>query len=361
MSLDTSLSPGEEAFLASRGANAEALVAENPDIKSGYDPGDGKPFVEAERTVETPQETLTVEQGGQELQIDSQGHPKRVTYNKYRQAQERIAELEAENRARAEREVVLDERLRLINEALTEDNAAQVVDEDPAPDPMLDAYAYMEWQTRQRERDRAEFDQYKQQQNVQQEQQQLAAICANDVQNFSQRQPLYPVAYRYLMEHRFRELRTNHPELSDEQRRVMLGQEEAHLAQTAVAAGLSPSHRIWELARGRGFDSWLAQQQNGNGAAPAYAPAAYTPPAYATNGGAYAPAAPSGGQSAVQQVEAINRGQQAARSLSNAGGASINAFSARDLATMTDDEFAAVFNRLQVSGNKAKLRELMGT
>jgi hypothetical protein len=31
------------------------------------------------------------------------------------------------------------------------------------------------------------------------------------------------------------------------------------------------------------------------------------------------------------------------------------------LATMTDDEFAAVFNRLQASGNKAKLRELMGT
>jgi len=70
---------------------------------------------------------------------------------------------------------------------------------------------------------------------------------------------------------------------------------------------------------------------------------------------------PNGGPSAVQQIEAINRGQQAARSLSNAGGASINAFSARDLATMTDDEFAAVFNRLQASGNKAKLRELMGT
>jgi hypothetical protein len=94
------------------------------------------------------------EHGGEE---QPQGHPKRVTYNRYRQAQERIAQLEAENRARAEREVVLDERLRLINEALAEDNTAQVVDEDPAPDPMQDAYAYMEWQTRQRERDRAEL------------------------------------------------------------------------------------------------------------------------------------------------------------------------------------------------------------
>ena len=148
-------------------------------------------------------------------------------------------------------------------------------------------------------------------------------------------------------------------QLSDEQRQLVLKQEELGLAQTAVAAGLSPSHRIWELARGRGFDSWLAQQQaNGNGAAYAPSPApTYAPPV--SNG--YAPPVPNGGPSAVQQIEAINRGQQAARSLSNAGGASINAFSARDLATMTDDEFAAVFNRLQASGNKAKLRELMGT
>jgi hypothetical protein len=225
---------------------------------------------------------------------------------------------------------------------------------------MQDAYAYMEWQTRQRERDRAEFQNYRDQQRAQHEQQQLAAICADDVQNFSRQQPLYPVAYRYLMEHRFRELQVNHPELSHEQRQLVLKQEELGLAQTAVAAGLSPSHRIWELARGRGFEGWLAQQQaNGNGAAYAPSPApTHAPPV--SNG--YAPPVPNGGPSAVQQIEAINRGQQAARSLSNAGGGTaINAFSARDLATMTDDEFAAVFNRLQASGNKAKLRELMGT
>jgi hypothetical protein len=359
MSLDTSLSPGEEAFLASRGANAEALVAENPDLKAGFDPGEGKPFVEVERTAETPQELLPEDQGTQE-QADSQGHhPKRIPYNRYKRSLDRIAELEAENRARAEREVVLDERLRLINEALTEDNTAQVVDEDPAPDPMQDAYAYMEWQTRQRERDRAEFQNYRDQQQAQHEQQQLAAICANDVQNFSQRQPLYPVAYQYLMGHRFRELQVNHPELSDEQRQLMLRQEETQLAQTAVASGLSPSHRIWELARGRGFENWVAEQRGyahpsyaTNGAGPTYAPPV-------SNG--YAPPSPNVGPSAVQQVEAINRGQQAARSLSNAGGGSaVSNFSARDLATMTDDEFAAVFNRLQNSGNKAKLRELMG-
>jgi len=223
MSLDTSLSPGEEAYIASRGANAEALVAENPDIKSGYDPGDGKPFVESERVVETPQETQTqtAEHGGEE---QPQGHPKRVTYNRYRQAQERIAQLEAENRARAEREVVLDERLRLINEALQEDQT-QVVDDDPMPDKMQDAYAYMEWTDRQRQRDRAEFENYRNQQNEAQQQRQLAAICANDVQNFSQRQPLYPMAYRYLMGHRFRELQVNHPELSHEQRQLVLKRE----------------------------------------------------------------------------------------------------------------------------------------
>jgi hypothetical protein len=46
------------------------------------------------------------------------------------------------------------------------------------------------------------------------------------------------------MGHRFRELQVNHPELSDEQRQLVLKQEELHLAQTAVAAGLSPSHCI---------------------------------------------------------------------------------------------------------------------
>jgi hypothetical protein len=217
-------------------------------------PGEGKPFVETERVVEAPHETLPTEQGGQE---QPRAQPRRVSYNRFREAQERIAQLESENRARAEREVVLDERLRLINEALAEDQT-QVIDEDPAPNPMEDAYAYMEWQTRQRERDRAEFDAYRQQHQSEREQQQLAAICANDVQNFSRQQPLYPVAYQYLMQHRYRELEVNHPELSAEQRQLMLRQEETQLAQSAVASGLSPSHRIWELARGRGFETWVA-------------------------------------------------------------------------------------------------------
>jgi len=63
-------------------------------------------------------------------------------------------------------------------------------------------------------------------------------------------QALYPVAYQYLMGHRFRELQVNHPELSDEQRQLVLKQEELGLAQTAVAAGLSPSHRIGSLRGG---------------------------------------------------------------------------------------------------------------
>jgi len=38
-------------------------------------------------------------------------------------------------------------------------------------------------------------------------------------------QALYPVAYQYLMGHRFRELQVNHPELSHEQRQLVLKRE----------------------------------------------------------------------------------------------------------------------------------------
>jgi hypothetical protein len=74
--------------------------------------------------------TQTAEHGGEE---QPQGHPKRVTYNRY------------DERAR------LDERVRLIGEALREDQTQQVVDDDPPPDKMQNVFEYMEWQDRQGE------------------------------------------------------------------------------------------------------------------------------------------------------------------------------------------------------------------
>jgi hypothetical protein len=116
MSLDVNLSPGEEAYIASRGQSADALVAENPELPAGY--SDERGFHETGRFSGEPSEADAQNNALQEPgERQSEGHPKRVTYNKFRQAQERIAQLESENRARAEREVVLDERLRLIKEA----------------------------------------------------------------------------------------------------------------------------------------------------------------------------------------------------------------------------------------------------
>jgi hypothetical protein len=97
-------------------------------------------------------------------------------------------------------------------------------------------------------------------------------------------------------------------------------------------------------------------------AAPA-APAAGTPGA-PLGGAPAAPAAPAAqpkAPTASDVVASIQRGQPAAQSLSNAGGTSPDTqLTPAMLAEMSEEAFAKLFNELQNSGDKQKLRELFG-
>jgi hypothetical protein len=60
-------------------------------------------------------------------------------------------------------------------------------------------------------------------------------------------------------------------------------------------------------------------------------------------------------------VEQIRRGQAAATSLSNGSGSAANQLTPQVLADMPQEQFDAIFNELQASGDKTKLRELFGS
>jgi hypothetical protein len=180
----------------------------------------------------------------------------------------------------------------------------------------------------------------------------------------------------HLIQNRLRELAAGGITDKAQADRIVVEEERAVVEQ-ARKDGVSPAKRIYDLAVGRGFDrqkaidAAIAARTAANGGAPP-APAAGatgatvaaaplgTPLGGATGAaatgatGAAAPPAPS----VAAEIEAIKKGQGAALSLSGGGGAPADALTPQALADMSEEEFAQVFARL--SGNKTRLRELMG-
>jgi hypothetical protein len=397
MSLDET-TQAERDFFASRGRNTDALIAENPDLKhervtdetpvrDAPDTGAGTQQREQREgegrgPVHIPerQPSQPTVSGAQPESSEARsgpipddqdepgpgGHPKRVTWNKYKQLMDERETWIAERQAYTDRMARLDERLKLINEAMT----PQEQEEQP-PDPTQDAYGFMQWQEQQRRNDRAQFEQFMRQQAERDVENQIQEAYKADAARFAAQVPQFGAAYYYVINNRDAQLQNMEPWLSPQDRAAVIRQEELNGVRNAIEHGLSPAERIYQQARLWGFDGWYAYQQEqarqrqetpgavttgsppgANGAAGGAQPAAPQP-----NGGQQNTGAPS----AVQRVEAVVAGQAASRSLSQAGGGNpVQPFSARDLADMSEEEFNAVFSRLQGTGNKARLRELMG-
>jgi len=153
-------------------------------------------------------------------------------------------------------------------------------------------------------------------------------VYTADARAFMEKTPDFAAAYQHVLRGRDAELAlVGHTD--PQHRAALIAAEERDLVSRALQNGTSPSEFIYALAKSRGYQP--------------LAPAATAP-----GRAAKAPV--------TEQIETIARGQAAAKSLSNVGGAAGDTITPEALASMSDDEFHALFNRL----SKAKQREILG-
>lgn len=290
---------------------------------------------------------------------------RRVSARKYEREVAARQKAETEAKTLRDSQARLDERMRILNEALTAGatpaaaNGEAPAEEDPEPDPEKDVFAWIKWKGRDDARLRAEIAEERQGRQAQTEETTVANTYMDDARAFAQTEPNFVPAYQYLMANRTFELAQyffgidlSEPPLKDangqeisplnqEQLakiRQTIGAEERQLATEAIGNKQSPAKRIFALAKARGWRP----------AAPA--PAADAKPAAdapAAGNGAAAPAAaapgalnaPAAAPRVEEEIARIKAGSEASRSLSSGGGAPPNSLTPEKLANMPQEEF----------------------
>jgi hypothetical protein len=278
--------------------------------------------------------------------------PRQVNYNKYRRLQEdydnttkQLSDL---------REIVTrsDERMKIINEALSAPTQEQQEeqDQDPAPDPTQDVFGYLAWQNREMQRMQQRFDEqisgFREQVETRHTTDDAVTTYRQDAERFAQTQPAFAHAYNYLINSRLNELEAmGYTDRGARER--MIVEEEFGQVQAAIQRGISPAQQIYNLAVGRGFRPGAAAPS------PAAAPA---PAAAQTRQAAAGGSPPTAGKPNVAAIiDAVTNGQAAAQSLSRGGGAPADTLTPEVLANMSDEDFGTMMDRLP----KSRLRELL--
>lgn len=291
---------------------------------------------------------------GKEVLDASTGKPqKRVSFHKYQRLQQKFDEQAAALGKTAEERARIDERLKIINEALMTPApaAAEAVDEDPEPDPEQNIFEHNKWLRRQMVKQGESFTEFQNQIREQEEGRQMADSYRQDANKFARSEPHFGAAYHFLLSLRSNQLRaagwTDDTKISQQ-----IVKEEQGLVRNALSEKQSPAKRLFEMAKAAGFTPAPPALQpkpedkvpgTALGAMPAAAPAAGAAPA------AKLP-------TVSEQVALAAEGAAAAVSLSNAGGGATEPLTQAKLLSMDEDEFAAVVASLP----KSKLRELFG-
>lgn len=256
----------------------------------------------------------------------------------------------------------LDERLRIVAESEAALSAAEQPkpEVDTEPDKKEDLFAWMEWQSRENARIRQEITTAREQSGKveqlsaeQQREQGVARAYIADAQAFIQKTPDFGQAYEFLKTQRDAEL--IEAGIADPARRAqaMLADEKA-LVEDAIRNKISPTERIYRVAKARGYRPAEAST--------AVDPAARTNGAQTngatTNGaGAPSPAASATPAATVSdEIARIAAGQNAARSTTTAGGSTPTNDTLESVLAMPQDEFIAWSAK-----NPRKLQALMGS
>ena len=350
------LTPGEKSYLESGGENADALLAEQktpvPDAAPAAKetpavapPAKDKAAADAPAVAAPAAKDAPVAVADDDDDAIPADPKATIPYPKYarekKKLQDRLAALEKQNGELSEKFTRGDERLRLLNEVMAPQPQQQAADEDPEPDPNEDVIAWANWSRRENGRLR---DAISQTQGVVQETNADTAMRNNyvaDVQAFARETPDFGPAYNHLITVRAQNLATQG--YSEAEIRQIVHNEEKTLVQSAMAKGKRPASVIYDMAKQWG---WRTPP----------APAQVDPAAAAANGGQAAQAAPAAKAepSVVDEIERIQKGQAAGKSLSDAGGAP-NDLTVEALANMSDSEFTALY-----ASKKGQIDGLLG-
>lgn len=228
----------------------------------------------------------------------------------------------------------LEERFKVFQEALNTPDEPVEEPEPDLPDPEQDIIGFNRGlhtryerrfarQENELQQLRDQLGQFNQETAAGREQNQLLNRYRMDAQTFAQKQPDFVDAYKFLISSRDAELQAAGYNDPLERQRLIVADEQA-LAQRALEGRASPAERLYALAKARGY-----QEAKTNGTATP-APASSAP----------APAAPAQ-PSVTDEIARLQKGQEAAMSLSNVGGQRTNALSIQDLINMPEGEFRA--------------------
>lgn len=301
---------------------------------------------------------------------------RRVSFHKFKKTEEQLELTRAELAKRSEEAARVDERLKMINEALSVSPQQQARNEedDPKPDPEQDILGYMRWQDRQLAKLGSKLGEYETERTETRAQAQLKNDYQDDARSFAQQEPSFGQAYNFLMMNRTAEIASyrfgkdlskaatdnNHKLTRAEFKEITdtVVAEERELVANAMQSNRSPAALLYSIARGRGFQPQApAAQRGGQQAAQGgqqRIPGNLADTAASVAGGAPAPA--GSGVNVAAEIAAIKNGQQAARSLSNGGGVPAGQLTRESLASMPMEQFEAVLASLSPD----KQRELLG-
>lgn len=366
--LDEGLTQGEVDYLSSGGKKTEGLTppdgGDEPAKAAPAEPdAPAKQAAEPEKPAPqaAPAPSEPVEDGEPEPAKDSPYYPQ------WKRAQRQLQELRREREterasaaserasAAVEREkwARLDERLRVFQQAVEPEPAKPPATPDPEHDPI----EAIKWLIKERDELRNATTQVVT--NVQERDAatELKDMYLEDARSFAAQNLDFggpQGAYKWLMNNRDAELQAIGYTDPAERLRIINFDERDIVARALTARQTNPSapgpaQIIYGLAKARGFQAPASPAPGngaghpGNGAAPA-----------GQNGAA--PPAPS----VTQQVEAIQRGQAASRSLSSAGGAPApTGIDLAKLADMDDGEYLAWKSALTAPQRK-ELASLLG-
>ncbi len=364
--LDEGLTQGEVDYLTSGGKKTEGLTppAEGDAAATPAEPEKPAQAAEPEKPAQAePAKPAAepIEEDDPEPAKDSPFYPQWKREKTRRQELQRelkarddsIAAERATTQAERERWARLDERLRVFQQAVEPEPAKPATPPDPESDP----FGYMRWLGEQVTGLAGRTDQVTTSVQERDAAIELRDMYLEDARSFATRQPDFggpQGAYKWLMANRDAELQAAGYTDPAERTRIINLDERDIVARALTARqtnpnAAGPAQIIYGLAKARGFQTPAPQQ--GNGAArPGNGAAAQPPPATA------APPAPS----VTQQVEAIQRGQAASRSLSSAGGAPApTGIDLAKLADMDDGEYLAWKSALTAPQRK-ELASLLG-
>ena len=229
-------------------------------------------------------------------------------------------ELKAERKRNEENQRKMDERLRLLTEAMQPKQPEQT-QEPTFLDPEKDALGALKLNQKQIQ----ELVEYKKNQEnerqINQAREGLRMQAAQLESEFVKVTPDYNEASQYLIQSRGRELEASGmysiPQINE-----ILRNEAFALAQQAIQNGRNPAESVYAIAKARGYTPKQAQA-----AADA---AAKT-------------------ETEAEKLARIEAGQAASKSIGQAQGAQLSSglkLDSKTLANMSDDEFAKVYNKL---------------